>query len=44
MDMTLDDFVTICDRWTNRDIFKTDGDNRLVKDRHGNLTKLNYPE
>ena len=43
MDMSLDEFVAICDRWTNRDIFKSDGDNRLVKDRHGNLTKRNYP-
>jgi N-acetyl sugar amidotransferase len=38
--MSVDEFVEICDRFTNKAIFKTDGGN-LVKDRHGNLAKLN---
>src|SRR5690606_8923874 len=39
--MGLDEFVEICDRFTNKSIFRTDGRDNLVKDRHGNLTKLN---
>ena len=39
-DMTVDEFVRICDRWTNKKLFKTDHDGKLVKDRHLNLTKL----
>jgi N-acetyl sugar amidotransferase len=40
--MTLDEFVKVCDRFTNKKIFKRDGDGALTKDRHGNLEKLNY--
>ncbi len=36
--ITLDEFVAICDRFTNRDLFVTDAQGRLVKDREGNLT------
>ena len=32
---------TICDRFTNKKIFVRDAAGALVKDRHGNLTKLN---
>ena len=39
--MGVDEFVEICDRFTNKAIFKTDRRGNLVKDRHGNLTKLN---
>ena len=39
-DMTVDEFVRICDRWTNKKLFKTDHDGKLVKDKHLNLTKL----
>lgn len=40
--MGLDEFVEICDRFTNRSIFETDSRGNLLKDRHGNLTKVNY--
>lgn len=40
IDMTLDEFVTVCDRFTNKRLFKTDNRGNLVKDRDGNLTKL----
>ena len=36
----IDEFVAICDRFTNKSIFKTDSRGNLLKDRHGNLTKL----
>jgi N-acetyl sugar amidotransferase len=42
LDITVDAFVKICDRFTNKKIFVTDSRGNLVKDRHGNLTKLNY--
>ncbi len=40
--LTVDDFVKICDRFTNRKLFVTTSRGELVKDRRGNLTKLNY--
>jgi N-acetyl sugar amidotransferase len=40
--LSVDDFVKICDRFTNKKLFLTDGRGKLIKDRHGNLTKLNY--
>ena len=42
LEMTVDEFVTICDRFTNKSIFVCDGRGNLVKDRYGNLTKANY--
>lgn len=40
LEMSVDDFVGICDRFTNKKIFRCDRRGRLVKDRRGNLTKL----
>ncbi len=42
IDLTLEEFVKICDRFTNKKIFVCDARGNLVKDREGNLTKLNY--
>ncbi len=42
LDMTVDEFVQICDRFTNKKIFLTDSKGNLVKDNDGNLTKVNY--
>lgn len=42
MEMTVDDFVKICDRFTNKKLFLCDAGGRLIKDRHGSLTKTNY--
>lgn len=42
LDLSVDDFVKICDRFTNKNLFLTDARGKLIKDRHGNLTKLNY--
>ena len=41
IDMSVEEFVRVCDRFTNTKIFKTDGSGALVKDRHGNLQKIN---
>nr|WP_298690561.1 N-acetyl sugar amidotransferase [uncultured Dongia sp.] len=40
LDMPVSDFVDICDRWTNKKLFKCDHQGKLVKDRLGNLQKL----
>jgi len=42
IDLSVDEFVAICDRFTNKKLFVTDSQGRLEKDRFGNLTKLNY--
>lgn len=44
IDMTLDEFIKICDQFTNKKIFKTDARGNLIKDKNGNLVKLQYPE
>jgi N-acetyl sugar amidotransferase len=41
LEMDVDEFVRICDQFTNRRIFRRDASGALVKDRHGNLSKLN---
>ena len=40
--MTHDEFVRVCDRFTNKKLFACDSRNQLVKDARGNLTKVNY--
>lgn len=40
--MTNEEFIKICDRFTNKKIFKRDAAGALVKDRHGNLEKINH--
>lgn len=42
LDMTVEEFVKRCDQFTNRKIFLNDGKGNLIKDKHGNLTKVNY--
>jgi hypothetical protein len=42
LDISVDDFIDICDRFTNKRIFRTDAAGKLVRDRHGNLTKIAY--
>jgi N-acetyl sugar amidotransferase len=39
--LTLDEFVAVCDRFTNKRLFVCDRHGDLVKDRDGNLTKIN---
>lgn len=42
IEMSIDEFIQVCDRFTNKKLFKTDSSGRLIKDRRGNLTKINY--
>ena len=39
--ITMDEFIKICDRFTNKRIFKCDKKGRLIKDSQGNLEKIN---
>lgn len=41
LDLSVDDFTRICDRFTNKKIFRRDTNGGLLKDRLGNLTKVN---
>jgi len=40
--ISLDEFIGLCDKFTNKKIFKRDGNGALVKDYRGNLSKINY--
>jgi N-acetyl sugar amidotransferase len=42
LEMTVQEFISICDKFTNKKIFKRDVANMLIKDRDGSLTKINY--
>lgn len=42
IDMTLDEFIRVCDRFTNKKLFVCDASGQPIKDKHGNLTKVNY--
>lgn len=42
IDVSVDEFIKICDRFTNKKVFLCDARGNLVKDRYGNLTKTNY--
>lgn len=41
-EMSLDEFVRVCDRFTNRKLFVCDERGNLRKDAQGNLTKIAY--
>ncbi|MEA5479325.1 N-acetyl sugar amidotransferase [Pseudanabaena galeata UHCC 0370] len=41
LDLSIDEFIKICDRFTNKKIFKRNTAGMLIKDKHGNLEKLN---
>jgi N-acetyl sugar amidotransferase len=40
IDMTLDEFHNVCDRFTNKRLFKIDNRNKPIRDRDGNLVPL----
>jgi N-acetyl sugar amidotransferase len=42
LEMTVDDFIKVCDRFTNKKLFEKDSRGNLVKDRSGNLIKTRY--
>ena len=42
INLSLDDFIKICDKFTNKKIFKCDQSGKLIKNDNGNLEKSNY--
>ena len=42
LEMTVEEFIRICDRFTNKKHFVRDAAGHLVKDRQGNLSKVYY--
>lgn len=42
LDMTVEEFTKICDRFTNKKLFVKDAKGNLLKDKQGNLTKEVY--
>ena len=42
MKMSTQEFIKICDRFTNKKLFKKNSSGELMKDEYGNLTKINY--
>ncbi len=42
INLSLEDFVKICDKFTNKKIFKCNQGGKLIKDSEGNLIKLNF--
>jgi N-acetyl sugar amidotransferase len=41
LDITVDEFIRVCDKFTNKKIFKRNAGGDLLKDLNGNLTKIN---
>lgn len=42
LEMSVDEFIAVCDKFTNKRLFARAADGKLLKDRQGNLTKLVY--
>lgn len=42
LEISVDEFIRICDDFTNKKIFRREVSGNLLKDRHGNLTKINF--
>ncbi|MBI4395581.1 MAG: N-acetyl sugar amidotransferase, partial [Elusimicrobia bacterium] len=42
IDIRMEEYIGICDRFTNKRLFVCDSRGNLEKDRRGNLTKINY--
>ncbi|MBU0458631.1 N-acetyl sugar amidotransferase [Patescibacteria group bacterium] len=42
IDMSFEEFMQTCDKFTNKDLFLTDENGELIRDKGFNLTKINY--
>tara|TARA_A100001037_G_C15082181_1_gene604839 strand:- start:260 stop:1399 length:1140 start_codon:yes stop_codon:yes gene_type:complete len=40
--LTMDEFTKICEKFTNKEIFKTDENNNIVRDSNGDVIKLKF--
>lgn len=44
LDISVEEFIQLCDNFTNKKLFLKDSKGNLIKDKQGNLTKLKYAE
>ena len=42
LEISIEEFIQVCDRFTNKKLFVTDPQGKLLKDKSGNLKKINY--
>jgi N-acetyl sugar amidotransferase len=42
LNISIDEFIKVCDKFTNKKLFMRDENGNLIKDSIGNLTKINY--
>tara|TARA_X000000950_G_C13880828_1_gene646795 strand:+ start:606 stop:1730 length:1125 start_codon:yes stop_codon:yes gene_type:complete len=42
LNISLDEFIECCDKFTNKNLFLKDNEGKLLKDKDGNLTKISY--
>ena len=42
LELTVEEFIQICDTFTNKKLFQQDQLGNLIKDKNGNLVKINY--
>jgi N-acetyl sugar amidotransferase len=42
LEISVGEFIQLCDKFTNKKVFKRDASGALIKDRDGNLEKSNY--
>lgn len=40
--VSLDEFIQICEKFTNKELFKKDKDGKLLRDKDGNIEKIAY--
>jgi len=40
IDMTIDEFLSVCDRFANKRLFKIGNDGKPIRNRHGDLIPL----
>ena len=40
--MSMDDFIQICDKFTNKELFKKKIDGNLLRDKSNNIEKITY--
>lgn len=41
-DMTWDEFLKVCEKFTNKSLFKTDKNGNLIRDKNGDVEKIHY--
>ena len=41
-EMSRDEFLSITEKFTNKELFKQDDHGNLIRDKYGNIEKINY--